>query len=161
MKKRSGSGQRPKAFKKQLDEISKEASRSADDIRFLMESSGQPLSSELNYSIESLDEVEWRYRELARSPDRMMPGFSLGDLERLLSLYLGEVLLRLYGGEWSVYHGRFRTFSPFVVRIGPEQKAVDVFLIADHLHQKTNMMGARSGSALRKYAEQAPRSAFD
>ncbi|WP_145455561.1 hypothetical protein [Gimesia panareensis] len=143
------------AFKnRSVQETAKEAKTVADDIRFIMENSGADVKEEIGFDDESIITVEQFYRSSLQPSVSQQPPASLfivEDFERLLSLYLGQVLVERAGGEWVQYQGKYHVVNPFCVKL-PSQKFVDVFLFCTNLHQK-QVDGSRNNQALLRFIE--------
>lgn len=114
-------------FQDELPRVKEEAARSADDLQFTFQSEGISLDAPPTFSEEGLCVVETLYRRNYRS---------LSDpeqIERLLALLLGQVIVDRHGGSWVIYPGKFHVFSPVVVQLENESRFVEPFLFCTEL----------------------------
>ncbi|MFN3149088.1 hypothetical protein [Bremerella sp.] len=132
-----------------LQEVVDEARSVANDIQFIIESSGQGVVQSIGYDNESIEAVEKFYRLAAKQPSSIP--FGIEDFERLLSLYLGQVLVERALGEWTTYQGKYHVYFPIVIRLS-DGNHVDVFLFCQGLYRK-QVRGSLDGRALIKFLE--------
>jgi hypothetical protein len=76
------------------------------------------------------------------------------QIERLLAIFLGQVLIEQQGGEWVFYRGKYHTVNPVVIKL-PSGKHVDVFGFCHDLYLANRVDGARTGEALVRFAQSA------
>jgi hypothetical protein len=141
---------------KTLQETIDEAKTVAGDIQFIMESSGARSDQVIDYDDKSMNAVERFYRSAAKRSSPI--GFGIDNIERLLSLYLGQSLVDRQAGEWVQYEGKHYVAFPIVVRLR-DGRHVDVFLFCRSLHQK-QVGGSLDGRALVNFTETAHKMSF-
>ena len=131
----------PTAFGSSLAAVREEAARSNEDLRLALANEGISIEAIPPLTVESLDEIEALYRahhETLRDVEL---------IERLMALFLGQVVVERHGGEWVVYPGKYHTYSPFVVKLSSGDRFVDPFLFCGDL-KGNRVLGARSHRAL-------------
>ena len=126
-----------------LQDVEAQAARSATDLPFAFGAEGVDLGDPLALTTEGLDQVEAAYR---RAHAHLK---AKSDIERLMALFLGQVVVAQAKGEWVVYPGRMHVFSPFVVKL-PSGKYVQPFLWCADLGQK-QLVGSASGTSLSRF----------
>lgn len=143
----------------QLLELKQEAENAIKDLRFVLESHGASFNNSLTYTVEAVSEAEKQYRMVFSNPKTAnVEGREL--VERLLALYLGEMLIAVYSGCWCIYQGRYYSYSPFVINIASINKNVDVFGFCSKLIEKKGLDGAKEAVALERFIMKAEKIAF-
>lgn len=130
------------AFEPELPRIKEEAAHSAEDLRFAFQTEGMGLVVTPPYTEEGLLEVEAHYRKHhAKLRDREL-------VERLLALFLGQIVVLQHQGEWVIYTGRHHVYFPIVVELGGSGRFIEPFLYCSDLAGPSNLIGAKQGRAL-------------
>ncbi len=136
-----------------VEEIAAESDTVASDLPFLLESAGAHAISPLSLDKEGLKAAEKAYRSLEQD-FRASAGTARVQIERLLGIFLGRVLIEKRGGKWVFYQGRYHTLSPVVVRL-PSGKHLDVFGFCRDLYLDKCIVGARTSEALACFFDSA------
>lgn len=146
------------AKEKELAEIQDEAKRVGEDIAFFLQCAGSKSAPRLDFSPESLIDLERSYRSLA-APDVALPvDLPLDMLGRLVGIYLGEVIIRHQGGSWAIYGGKYHTFNRITVRT--DKGYCDPLQFARFLPQAKTVRGALEGKALFRFVGSVDRLCF-
>lgn len=145
-------------FVASLDEVRSESATSAEDLELFYGSCGIA-GVHLQAELDGLCVAERHYRSLAKQPDSLSEDLNLEMLERLLALFLGQVLIHTLDGKWSVYKGRYHSCSPIVIRL-PSNRHLDVFGFCKDLALKTQLNGASKSEALLRCVRSADKIAF-
>jgi hypothetical protein len=130
---------------KQLTEVVAEAELCAEDLKFAFETSGIPITEPPDYTVDWLQKIEVMYRQ---NWQRL---YDIALVERLIALFLGQVIVRTHGAKWAIYSGTHYVYSPIVVELPTIGKFVQPFLVCANLRQ-SQMPGVLSGSVLVTYA---------
>lgn len=138
-----------------LDLISEERKTVAGDLSFLLSSSGVG-ARELPPDESGLKELESAYWDLVSESDEEY----IEIFERKMAIFLGECIIRSYGGEWLVYNGPEIVYSPVVIRVESTGLHRDVFLLCTELRNNPGVLGQKQRRALRIFFKGASRKGF-
>ncbi len=139
---------------KWLQETEIESLKSNKDLKFALEIFGSEFSKDLDFSPNSLQEIETKYRFIHQNLDKNDRDL----LERLIALYLGQVLVRNKQAYWEIYEGKYHTLSPITININ--KKNLDVFGFCQNLTTNKNLKGAKSNNSLLFFYEKAESLSF-
>lgn len=143
----------------QLQEVLREASTVANDLVSVY-SSGGVSGIDLSLDAGGLRVAEEHYRRLAAKARSVAePDLDLAMLERLLAIFLGQVLVALHGARWAVYSGNYNVVSPVVIQL-PSGRYLDVFGFCTRLSEKRALDGASRSEALVRYVYSSDRLSF-
>ena len=136
-------GIKPKdLFIAELPRVKDEAATSAEDLLFAFQTEGVGIREAPDYSVEGLLTVEGLYRKHYK--DLKEPEV----IERLMALFLGQVVVIQHGGSWAIYPGRYHVYSPLVVQLKDQSKYIEPFLYCTELAKATGFVRARQGDSL-------------
>lgn len=143
----------------QLQEVLREASTVVSDLVSVYGSAG---ASGLDLSLDAggLRLAEEHYRRLAAKVRSVAePDVDLAMLERLLAIFLGQVLVAVHGARWAVYSGNYNVVSPVVIQL-PSGRYLDVLGFCSRLSEKRALDGASRSEALVRYANSSEKLSF-
>lgn len=133
----------------ELIEIEKQAKTAGSDINHLIGGNGEtPINLDLTFA--SLIPLEAVFKRLSIKKDALAGDSDFEILQKLIGLYLAEVLIANSGGKWEIYTGKYHTFNKIVIRIG--NKFCDPLRIGTALHEAKNAIGYTSGTTLYYFA---------
>lgn len=140
MGKRLNENQQGDFLNRMLLNIKERAGAVCQELGFIME-------AEVDFSDASIDAVERHHRDLAKSGDVTQE--EIQDQEQLLAHYVGQAIIeRESGSVWAI--SKLSEFGPIVVSL-QNGGIVSPFLLCGSLHLKTGLLGANSGTSLRKF----------
>lgn len=129
----------------------------AEDICLVVSSAGIEVSrAPLSFDADGLRWVEEFYWRLAEVSDDE----TIATYERQMAIFLGECLIRSYGGEWFAYDGPESVFTPVVVRVRRTRLHHDVFLFCTNLRGNRHALGQRQHRALQVFLKAASHAGF-
>lgn len=126
----------------ELPRVKQEASTSAEDLAFAFRNEGIEIDGSPPYSEEGLCIVESLYRK--HYDELTDPEL----IERLMSLFLGQVVVVVHGGTWAVYPGTYHVYFPIVVQLRGQARYVEPFLFCTEMAKNLHLLGAKQGRAL-------------
>lgn len=132
-------------LKAELPRVIQEASTSAEDLAFAFRNEGIEIDAPPPYSEEGLAIVESLYRQ--HYDELTDPEL----IERLMSLFLGQVVVLVHGGTWVVYPGTYYVYFPIVVQLRGQAKYVQPLLFCNEMAKNPHLLGAKQGRALRLF----------
>lgn len=140
-----------------LTETINEGKKCIENLEFLTLSLGESLTIH-DFSKGDLLELEKVYRRMCKDR-KFTDEFSREYYEYLMTLYVGEWLIRNKKGKWFGYKGKYHTKSPILIQF-ESGKSIDVCAVCTDLVDSKNIKGARDEKSLLEFCEGAEKIAL-
>ncbi|MDH3348917.1 MAG: hypothetical protein OEM02_12570 [Desulfobulbaceae bacterium] len=154
---KKGKGKKDIVLNRMLNNTIEEAKKSLENIGFFLNNCGVSLDKGLQYDFDGLIIVEKYYRQLCKVRG-FKDIFTKETYEELMTYFLGEVLIRNYNGEWSIYSGKYYVLKPVVIKLGTG-KSIDINVFCDDLISNKGAKGSGENKSLYLYAKHAEKNA--
>ncbi len=140
-----------------LAETIEDAKNCTDNILLFTQSLGESLSID-DFSKNDLLTLEKAYRRMCKDR-KFTTEFPQDYFEYLMTLYIGEWLIRNKKAKWFGYKGKYHTQSPILIQF-ENSKSVDIRAICMDLVDSKSIQGARDEKALLVFCERAEKIAL-
>ncbi|TQV85814.1 hypothetical protein [Aliikangiella coralliicola] len=134
-----------------------EAKGSLESLEFIIGHTS--CEGSLSFDVSGLNTLEYFYRSRLFTNERLNE-FPDETVERLMGLFLGQILVEHGIGYWATYEGRHYVAYPHVIKLNqPKSTYVDPVSFCDGLRNKS-VDGNQSMSSLRLFFENVESRSF-